>query len=64
MDKITIYGILVASLAVAWFAVWNHYNVILIAKGVKPTKWRGDDTIFLFAALTGFIFFSVLFFIY
>ena len=55
MDKLALYGLLLMAIALLWFAIWNHYSVLLGAKGIKPSKWsKGDDRTFL--AVSGAIF--------
>ncbi len=64
MDKWSLFAVLLMSLGAAWFGIWNHYSILLEMNNVKQShrKWKGDDRIFLGAALIGFVIFSVWFF--
>lgn len=64
MNDWTLYAILITSLAIAWFAIWNHYSIILAAKNIKPSRWRGDDVTFLGIAAITFLIFSIIFFMH
>lgn len=63
MDKLALYGLLLMSMGLTWFAIWNHYSVLLGAKGIKPTKWsKGDDRTFLIVSGIMFAVFTVIYF--